>query len=167
MTEAFALPHRIRLSPWQRVFMAATFTVTLLVAISMAATAPGASKVFGAALGVVSAVMLYRILRMSLVIDAAGITSRTMEWTHRAAWCDIESVELADAGSVGSLSTALAVKVHKGRPHKARKIVLRALAGYSTRGTAARLEELKARFEATLADHRAGCATCGHPSDLP
>ncbi|MFE4516508.1 hypothetical protein ACFRMQ_20225 [Kitasatospora sp. NPDC056783] len=167
MTEAFVLPHRIRLSLWQRAFMAATFTVTLLLAVSVTAMAPGASKVFGAAMGVASAVMLHRSLRMALVIDAAGITSRTMEWTHRASWCEILSVELADAGSVGGLSTALAVKTSKGQPHKARRLVLRALAGYSTRGTAARLEKLKTRFEATLADHRAGCATCGRPSDLP
>ncbi|MEV7183369.1 hypothetical protein [Kitasatospora sp. NPDC093102] len=154
MTDGFTLPIRIPLSLWQRVAMTVVFTVVLLVAAAVTQD-PGVGRAIGAVMGVVSAVMLYRILRMGLLIDDSGITSRTMEWTHRIAWCEIASVDLADAGSVGGLSKALALRTHKGR-----RIVLRSLAGYSTRGTVSRLEQTKAQLEATLAGHRTGCATC-------
>ncbi|MFE7527836.1 hypothetical protein ACFU7Y_19275 [Kitasatospora sp. NPDC057542] len=154
MTDGFTLPIRIPLSLWQRVAMAVVFTVLLLVAVAVAQD-PGGGRAVSAAMGVASAVMLYRVLRMGLVIDDSGITSRTVEWTHRIAWCEIASVDLADAGSIGSLSKAPALRTHKGR-----RVVLRSLAGYSTRGTVTRLEQTKAQFEATLAGHRTSCATC-------
>ncbi|MET8627303.1 hypothetical protein ABZW30_26700 [Kitasatospora sp. NPDC004669] len=157
MTDGRTSAIRIPTGLWQRVVLTVAGAVFLLIAIGEIAQEPGGSKVFGAVMGVVSVVMIYRVLRMGLVIDDSGITSRTMEWTHRIPWCEIASVDLADAGSASGLGTALAITTHKGR-----RIILRSLAGYSTRGTTARLRQMKAQLDATLAGHRTGCGTCAH-----
>ncbi|MFJ7907094.1 hypothetical protein [Kitasatospora sp. NPDC096204] len=138
--------------------MTVTGVVFLLVAITEIALEPGGAKVFGAVTGAFSAVLVYRAPRAGLVVDDFGITNRTVEWTHRIPWCEIASTGPAVGISASGLGTSLTLVTHEGR-----RIVLRGLAGYSTRRTTARLQKTKAQLDARIADHRTSCPTCARP----